>query len=189
MIRASHVIFTAYGFWLPNDPRGSWSDFVRKWELLRFGPATKTNIRRSVAGATHDRAQRSQAKEQLKFPPVHFTGKQALSIANGFRWAVEQSHYSVYACAILPDHVHMVIARHDYHVEQIVRRLKQAATMRLKSDGLSPHAGSPWARNGWKVFLNTDADIRRAIHYVNDNPAKEHKPPQQWAFVTPYTAI
>lgn len=24
----AHVIFGAYGFWLPNDPRGSWSEFV-----------------------------------------------------------------------------------------------------------------------------------------------------------------
>jgi len=39
MIRAYHAIFTAYGFWLPNDPRGSWSDFVGSWELFRFGPA------------------------------------------------------------------------------------------------------------------------------------------------------
>ena len=41
MIRAYHAVFTAYGFWLPNDPRGSWSDFVGSWELFRFGPATK----------------------------------------------------------------------------------------------------------------------------------------------------
>jgi hypothetical protein len=43
MILASHVIFSTYGFWLPNDPRGSWSDFVGAWELFRFGPATKTD--------------------------------------------------------------------------------------------------------------------------------------------------
>ena len=41
MVYASHVIFCAYGFWLPNDPRGSWSDFVGSWELLRFGRATQ----------------------------------------------------------------------------------------------------------------------------------------------------
>ncbi len=28
MIHAYHVIMGAYGFWLPNDPRGSWSAFV-----------------------------------------------------------------------------------------------------------------------------------------------------------------
>jgi hypothetical protein len=40
MVLASHVIITAYGFWLPNEERGSWSDFVRSWELFKnFGPA------------------------------------------------------------------------------------------------------------------------------------------------------
>jgi hypothetical protein len=28
MIIAFHSIFTAYGFWLPKEPRGSRSDFV-----------------------------------------------------------------------------------------------------------------------------------------------------------------
>ena len=37
MVRAYHAIFTTYGFWLPNDPRGSWSDFVRSWELFKHG--------------------------------------------------------------------------------------------------------------------------------------------------------
>ena len=45
-IRAYHLILTCYGFWLPNDPRGSWSDFVRSIELHRVGgPATKINTK------------------------------------------------------------------------------------------------------------------------------------------------
>ncbi len=46
MIHAYHAIFGAYGFWLPNDPRGSWSDFVGAWELLRFGKSTRSFERR-----------------------------------------------------------------------------------------------------------------------------------------------
>src|ERR671928_232003 len=56
MVHAYHLIITAYGFWLPNDPRGSWSDFVRAWELVRFGKATKTDERRSLAHRPHDRS-------------------------------------------------------------------------------------------------------------------------------------
>jgi len=28
LICGFHSILSAYGFWLPNEPRGSWSDFV-----------------------------------------------------------------------------------------------------------------------------------------------------------------
>ena len=69
MIAGYHVIFGAYGFWLPNDPRGAWSNFVGSWELFRYGPATKTDETRSVAYRDHDRDLRLAAKRALKRPP------------------------------------------------------------------------------------------------------------------------
>jgi hypothetical protein len=42
MVLAYHCTFTAYGFWLSNDSRGSWSDFVRSFDLYLTGAATKT---------------------------------------------------------------------------------------------------------------------------------------------------
>ena len=195
MVIASHVIFTAYGFWLPNDPRGSWSDFVRSWELLKFGPATKTTSRRSLARDEHDIQLRLKAKVALRYPPVRFTGRQALSAARGFAFAIDRSGYRVHACSILPDHVHMVVARDRYGAEQIVRRLKQGATLRLIEDGLHPlgtyrtAAGkppTPWVRRCWKVFLNDDRAVLQAIGYVEQNPPREGKPRQEWSFVSPY---
>src|SRR3954451_20986717 len=101
MVLAYHVIITPYGFWLPNDPRGSWSDFVRCWELfLAAGPATRVDTRRSVARVPHDREARLQAKEALQYPPVVFDGHQALSIAHGFASMASKSNYQVYACSI-----------------------------------------------------------------------------------------
>src|SRR5437867_2130734 len=114
MVIAYHVIFGAYGFWLPNDPRGSWSDFVGAWELFRYGPATKVDDRRSYAHDPHDRELRLEAKNALKYPPVVIDGHQALSIAKGFAKAARKSGYIIYALAILPDHIHMILGRHSY---------------------------------------------------------------------------
>ncbi|HVS72469.1 MAG TPA: hypothetical protein VG733_19325 [Chthoniobacteraceae bacterium] len=75
MILAHHIIFAAYGFWLPNDPRGSWSEVVRAWELLRFGEATKVTTRRSLAHSTHDVQLRLAAKRALRYEPVTFSGE------------------------------------------------------------------------------------------------------------------
>jgi REP-associated tyrosine transposase len=197
MIRAYHVIFTAYGFWLPNDPRGSWSDFVRPWELfLAGGPATKVTTPRSLAHVPHDRAARLRAKEALKYPPVEFDGHQALSIAHGFARMIAKGRYLCLACSILPAHVHMVLGRYRYKAETMVRLLKAEATTELINDGRHPLArwpetdGSlpcPWARRCWKVFLDTNAVIAGAIEYVENNPVKEGKRRQRWSFVVPFT--
>jgi REP element-mobilizing transposase RayT len=195
-VLAYHVIFCPYGFWLPNAPRGSWSDFVGAWELfLAAGRATRTSTRQSVAHAPHDNQARQDAKLALNYPPVLFTGEQARSVGVGFRRMIETARYTVHACSILPDHVHMVIGRHHYRIEQVVRLLKSRAVEELNAMRLHPLASfadpdgrlpPPWARGCWKVFLNNAADILRSIQYVQNNPIKEGKPAQSWSFVSPY---
>ena len=187
MVIAYHVIFSTYGFWLPNDPRGSWSEFVGAWELVRFGKATKVTTTRSVAAVAHDRRLRLEAKAALKHPVVAFTGRQALAVGQGFAEAVHESGYIVYACTILPEHVHAVIGQSARAVGRIVGHLKGRATQRLAADGLWPDAGRPiWGRDCWKVFLREPQDVRRAIAYVEKNPEKEGKPRQRWSFIRPF---
>jgi REP element-mobilizing transposase RayT len=196
MVLASHLIITAYGFWLPNDPRGSWSDFVGSWELWKFGDATKVNTRTSRAHIAHDKAHREAARAALKFPPVLFNGTQARAIARGFADYIDRAGHLVWACSILPDHMHMVIARSHLKVESIATQLKGAATCCIIDEGLHPLAAyqkhgtsrppKMWARGEWKVFLDSVEDIRRAIRYVENNPLKEGKKRQQWNFVTAF---
>lgn len=192
MIVGYHVIFSTYGFWLPNDPRGSWSDFVGSWDLFRYGPATKTTETRSLAHRDHDRALRKAAKSALKYPPVNFTGLQARAVARGFAVYVEKAKIPVWACAILPDHVHLVVGRSAIPVERLVIQLKGNATGQLLREGIHPMARygvgdgrTPkcWVRGQWKVFLDSP-DVPRAIRYVQSNPPREGKRPQAWSFVT-----
>lgn len=194
MVIAYHVVFSTYGFWLPNDPRGSNSDFVRAEHLLKFGNARRVPHRRSVARAPHNSALRAAAKRALTHEPVEFSGLQARAVARGFAEFVGKSGVALYACAILPKHVHLVVARHRYKVEQVVNFLKGSATRRLIDEGIYPHmigdvteAKPPvWGRDCRKVFLDTAIEVREKIDYVRDNPTKEGKPPQHWAFVTDF---
>ena len=195
MVLAYHVIFTTYGFWLPNDPRGSWSEFVGSWELFRFGKASKVITRRSVAHVEHNRELRLRAKESLHYPPVSFTGPQARAVGRGFGQAVTESGYVVHSCSILPEHVHMVIARDTLPVERIVGHLKARASQKLMEEQSHPFAGlrrkdgtapTVWAGKCWKVFLDTPEAVRAAMRYVEENPIKEGKPRQRWSFVSPY---
>src|SRR5437867_2909216 len=168
-----HLILTAYGFWLPNDPRGSWSDFVRSWELfLAGGPATKVNHRRSVAGVDHDHSRRLRAKEALVRKPVEFSGVQARAIARGFADYARRSGLIVYACAILPKHAHLVLGHHPVAIRQIARLLKGTATTQLNRECLHPFADqpfrngalpTPWTRHEWNCFLFSSEEMGRAI--------------------------
>jgi hypothetical protein len=194
MVIGYHVIFGAYGLWLPNDPRGSWSDFVGSWELFRYGPATKTTETRSVAHREHNAASRLAAKGSLQYPPVEFTGIQARAIGVGFGSYVRKSGLILRACAILPDHVQLVIDRFRLNVEQVVIQLKGDATEQLLAENLHPFGDRRlpngrlpkcWARGEWTVFLETEDDVRRAIFYVEENPIREGKSRQHWSFVTP----
>lgn len=192
MVHGYHVIMGLYGFWLPNDPRGSWSEFVGAWELLRFGKATQ-RADRSALITPEEKELRAEAKKSLKYPPVQLTGQQALSIAQGFGRFFE-NNLAVWACSILPEHVHLVFARNWYDVEQTAKLLKGAATRQLRADGLDPMAAygcrrGPWARGQWPVFLDSELAIENAIRYVKENPPREGKPEQHWPFVRPFGGL
>lgn len=194
MLFGFHLILSAYGFWLPNDPRGSWSDFVGAWELFRYGPATKVTTRKSVARASHDVALRRAAKSALKYEPVIFTDDQIFTIANGFATAAREGGYLIHACAILPDHTHLVLGPHERPIGQIAGHLKGKASMALRAAGLHPFEkqvepdGSVptcWARDYWKVYIYSEDHMHRAVEYVEKNPVKEGRAKQVWDFITP----
>ncbi len=186
MVIAYHSTFSAYGFWLPNDPRGSWSNYVRSWDLYNAaGHATACGTRQSVAAAIHDHSARQRAKESLANATVKFSMAQIAAIGRGFAAACDETAYRILACAIMPDHVHLVILRHAKPIEQVIRHLRSRGTKQLSAENLRP-AEIVWARGGWNVFLNTAADVARSIQYVNDNPVRAGRPQQHWPFTTPW---
>lgn len=187
-----HTIFSAYGFWLPNDPRGSWSDFVHAWELYRFGgSATKVAAKRSHAHDHHDVEFRREMKNHLKYPPARFEAKARESIARGFSRACNEFNFVIHACAIGFDHIHLVAGRDAQRpVEQVVAVLKARATTQMKTDNTHPMRAyrdcpTAWGKSCWKVFVNDADQLRNAIQYVNRHPTKEGLPSQAWDFVTP----
>jgi REP element-mobilizing transposase RayT len=187
MILAHHCIFSMYGFWLPNDPRGSGSDYIAVWELFRYGAATKMSTRWSVAHVEHDRVARLAAKQSLRYPPVEITGQQALAAAGGFAQACADADYAIHACAILSDHVHLVIGAHAREIRTIVGHFKSRATRALKEQSLWYADGRPvWGAHGWNVRLEELAGVERAIEYVERNPEKEGKRRQRWSLVTAF---
>jgi len=162
--------------------------------LFRYGRATKTTETQSLAHREHDQQLRLAAKSALKYPAVELTGLQARAVARGFGNYAARAKMAVWACAVLPDHVHLVIGRLKLRVENVVIQLKGDATEQLVSEGIHPQARRQepgkrvpkcFARGEWKVYLEAD-DVPQAVKYVEENPLKEGKPLQQWSFVVPH---
>jgi len=104
----------------------------------------------------------------------------------------------ILACAVMPDHTHLVLLRHRYEIEKLVIQLKGDATRRLRSDGRHPFQDLPpddsgrlpcmWGRSSWDIYLNTPQEVIQKIAYVRKNPLRAGLPEQEWSFVTEYLA-
>ena len=178
MIIAYHAIFTTYGTWLPNDPRGSYSKEIYKAELaelgeIQYGRQAPQPGRRTV------RRFRTAATPRLSRPPYYVTNATRPIIASGFASVVERLKLTVPACSIMNDHVHLLVLRSKYRIEYLVNQFKGAATSALEL------TRTPWTRSFWKVFIDDDEVLRVAALYVDANPAAAGLKPQQWDFVTP----
>jgi len=193
-IHAVHLCWGSYGFWLPNDPRGSGSETVWADHLKPFGEATFVPDRkRSRARTGHDKPLRFAAKRALLRPAVLFNGHQAKCAALAFGEYAERIDLPIWACTVLPDHVHLVVAPCGIRARDLSARFKAAATKALKEQGLHPfghledESGDVpkcWQMKDWSVFKYDPDAVRQVIRYVEDNPLKEGKPKQTWHFVT-----
>jgi REP element-mobilizing transposase RayT len=191
-----HLIGCTYGFWLPNDQRGSGSDFVRAPNLTKFGPPTKVSTRRSVAHKPFDFQIRKLAKESLKYPPVVFNLAQIRAISRGITREIETFRaVTIHAFAQLENHFHLVCGPCRYDIRRFEGRLKGAATKQLIEERIHPlakfadHDGdipSPWSVNPWVVYLFTGDDVIRSVKYAHDNLARARLPRQDYRFIVPY---
>ncbi len=178
MIIAYHAIFTTYGTWLPNDPRGSYSKAIYNAELaalgdIRYGRQCPQPDRLSM------RRFRAAATPRLSQPPFHLTNESRVVVAGAFSKVVARLQLSVPACAIMNDHVHFLVWRSKHSIEYLVNQLKGGATLALGLDR------TPWTRGCWKVYINDEPSLRAAAEYVDANPERAGLQPQHWEFVTP----
>lgn len=183
MVIAHHLIWTGYGWWLPNDPRGSGSREIRRDVLRELGEIHYGRKRVQPPGAVV-REFYDRTHPLLMHEPHRFTRAEIEILSAAFADALRR--YTCYACALMPDHVHLVLRKHRDPAEVMIERIqgetRPPIASELELDGDHP----VWTRGGWKVFLETPDDIERTIRYVERNPLEIDWPSQRWSFVTAY---
>ncbi len=185
IVIAYHLIWTIYGWWLPNDPRGSGSHLIRNDTLADLGALHQGRKRVQPAGVVI-REFYADAAERLSCPLLTLNPAAIDLVAATFAQVIAAERYTCYACAIMPDHVHILIRKHKHQAEDMIANLRLATRIRLHNEGMIPMEHPVWGGPGWKVFLDHPDEIRRTIGYVDDNPKKSHLPAQLWPFVIPY---
>jgi REP-associated tyrosine transposase len=185
MVAGHHLIFTAYGWWLPNDPRGSSSHEIRMDHIVDLGELHYG--RKHVQPSSRElRRFYEQAKDVLKHPLLLFEEHDFELIADSFAQVVHDRRYTCYACAIMPDHVHMLIRKHRDHGETMMELLREKSGVALIQAGRRAPAHPVWGGPGWNVFQFTREDLERTIKYIRNNPIKIGLPAQRWSFVKEY---
>jgi REP element-mobilizing transposase RayT len=185
MLIASHIVISGYGTWLSNDPRGSGSQETRKKKLGDLGPVHRG--RKAIQPLRKElRDFYREAEPLLNFPVLWFTEAQRNAIGAGIGYVVRENNYTVWACAVCRNHVHLLVRRHrdmDTIIRDKIANGGRAALLQA-SDIDSAHP--IWSSRPYAVFLNSPAEVVSRVDYIWENPLKEGLPEQRWDFVKPY---
>ena len=117
----------------------------------------------------------------LKFPLLNFSEEELTAIAESFAEVIRNANYTCYSCAIMPDHVHLLIRRHREQADQMIERFqKESRTAVLAKSQANRAAQHPvWGGPGWKVYLDDREGMQRTVKYIENNPVKVGHPVQQ----------
>jgi hypothetical protein len=111
MVIAYHLVWTLYGWWLPNDPRGSMSHFIESDVIFELGNL-HYGRKRVQPSSREIRAFYDVAATKLKHKLLKLTRDDVPVVASAFAEVIRTRRYTCYACAIMPDHIHLVIRKH-----------------------------------------------------------------------------
>ncbi|SRR6266496_876326 len=185
IVIAYHLVWTIYGYWLPNDLRGSMSKRIRNDLLKELGDLHYG--RKKIQPLAKDlRAFDERADAVLKFPVIELSADARRTIADAFAHVVTKCKYTCYACAIMPDHVHLLIRKHKHQAGEMIHNLQRQSHLLLRERGFFDMHHPIWGGPGWNVFLDHPEEVWRTISYIEQNPVKIGLPKQEYAFVTPY---
>ena len=186
-IIAHHLIWTLYGHWLSNDPRGSGSEGVRDPKFAALGEAhLGRRPAREQPSRDELKAFYRRAAPLLGFPRFWIDEAKRQAIGNAIAKVVAERNYTVWACAILSNHAHMVVRRHRDDALAIWHAVADSTASALRN---YPEIGDNhpvWAARPYKVFLRTPDEVRGRIVYVERNPEKERLLLQHYDFVQAY---
>jgi REP element-mobilizing transposase RayT len=109
--------------------------------------------------------------------------------SKAFAEIVATTTIPVHACAIMRNHVHIVVGRHDIPYERMANRLKGRSSQLIRTHrGLTvaENRGDRipvWTQGYWVKYIDALGQMECVIEYVNQNPIDDGLGIQKWSFV------
>ena len=182
---AHHLVLTGYGHWLPNDPRGSMSEEVRRENIAtlgerHFGRKLKQPSREAL------RAFHRRAKEELEHSMLWWGDAERQAIVEAFARAIRVEKLTCYACAVLQNHAHLLVRRHRLNGDELVTLFKDVARETIRTLGLASVDHPVFSADSCHVFKDNPRAVRTCVTYIQDNYCKHHLSPIVCDAITKY---
>lgn len=182
-----HLIWTLYGHWLVNDLRGSGSKEIRNEKFEELGLIYQGRKPQHLQPTREElREFHKQAAPLLQFQTFWLDAAKRQVVGGVFGEVIARKGYTVWACAVLSNHAHLVIRRHRDDALTMWHTFADAIRLRLR-EYLEIGANHPvFSERPYKVFLKNPAEVRSRVIYVERNPEKEGLSRQEYLFVQAY---
>src|SRR6185436_7700348 len=107
-------------------------------------------------------------------PLLTFESAETAAMPHALEKTIRERQYTCYGCALMRDHIHLLIRKHRDAPELIIDVLQAATRDAVRAVGRAERGGEHpvWGGPGWKVHLNTRADMERTVQYIWENPLK-----------------
>jgi hypothetical protein len=179
---AIHLVWTAYGTWLPGDPRGHWSPL---FDL--YGRLAQRGGRLGLPDAVTRQVALSQLKESPKvLTPEEITAV-AACIGEQFDCSVkpDSTKPRAFSAALEPTHVHLLLGPVQENIAQCAGRLKGKSSSKVLE--LPSNAGRQrtWTQGYWRVFLYDAQAVLAVKEYIDAHNIRRGLPADPYPWISP----
>lgn len=185
MVIAHHLILTGYGHWLPNDPRGSLSRGTHTPGLAQLAES-HFGRRATQPTAEQLRAFHEEARALLAHEVLWFDRTQCRVAAGALGEVIRRERLTCYACAILTDHVHVLMRKHRLRGEEMSAACGRGIREALRGAGRVPEDHPVFSADVCDMYKSDPASVRACIGYIRENLPKHGLSVVDYDFVTPY---
>ena len=122
----------------------------------------------------------------LAFPVLWFDQPQRMALVDAIASVVQRERLTCWACAVLSNHMHVLVRRHRLKGDQMHALMRNACIQTLREQGLVPRDHPVLSARACDVFKDDVLSVRTCVSYINDNFPKHRLPVEIYPFVKPY---